>query len=242
MVRGFASFGLTKAPESFPKSPRLTGKRIGHWVRLPGCHHTRDHWTRVWDGGRWLDRKPAVRVILAHTGKDVDIGSIVSTDFDPGRRVSRPRKQAGATPNRTRDDALARRHAGAAPNRRRDLVLACEALNFLGDDFRDNYDRWLGVGLALSELGDAGLALWHTWSTPSSKYEPSVLDAKWAGFTPGHGASASRLVTLGSLLHLAREEGWPGPPRRVRGVTRHRGSISIRVTRRAESTKEGVGS
>lgn len=33
--------------EHFPKQPALTGKRYGNWIRLPGKHHKRDHWTRV---------------------------------------------------------------------------------------------------------------------------------------------------------------------------------------------------
>ena len=56
LIRNYAEFGLAKAPEAFPKSPRHTGKRIGPWVRLPGRHPKRDHYTRVWDDDRrtWL--------------------------------------------------------------------------------------------------------------------------------------------------------------------------------------------
>ena len=86
--------------------------------------------------------------------------------------------------------------------------------------------------MALSELGDEGLALWHRWSRPSVKYEPNVLDEKWAGFAVG------TTVTLGTLFYLAEQAGWPGPPRRVGGVTRHRGSITISVRRRIAESKE----
>src|SRR5262249_34722510 len=37
-------------------------------LRLPGRHHTRDHWSRVWDGARWLDGAEAVDQILRRDG------------------------------------------------------------------------------------------------------------------------------------------------------------------------------
>lgn len=92
LVRDFAASGLGKIPEVFPKSPRLSGKRMGNWVRLPGRHHTRDHWTKVWDGARWLDGEPAILAILAVTGRDVAVEAVVPRDFEPrGRGASRPR-------------------------------------------------------------------------------------------------------------------------------------------------------
>jgi hypothetical protein len=59
--------GLPKAPEQFPKQPdvRRCRKGLGNWLRLPGRHHKRDFWSRVWDGGRWLDGTGAVAFILA---------------------------------------------------------------------------------------------------------------------------------------------------------------------------------
>jgi hypothetical protein len=219
LVRDFARFGLAKAPETFPKSPRHSGKRIGGWVRLPGRHHTRDHWTKVWDPTRhcWAEGREAIDLILAVGGRDVAIASVVPADFDPDRR---PVRQQRPRPTSTR----------SPEQLRRDVALAREALAFLGDDHRDDYDGWLRVGMALSELGDKGLTLWHDWSRPSAKYDPYVLASKWAGFGPG--SAAGRPLTLGTLFHMAKEEGWPGPPKRVRGVTRHRGSTTIRVTRR----------
>src|SRR5205823_2062037 len=71
LARDFARFGLAKPPETFPRRPRLGGKRIGGLVRLPGLHHTRGHWSRAWDGERWLEGRQAIEAILAVTGKDV---------------------------------------------------------------------------------------------------------------------------------------------------------------------------
>ena len=46
------------------------GKGFGNWLRLPGRHHSRAHWTRVYDleQGAWLDSTPAIKYILSHQG------------------------------------------------------------------------------------------------------------------------------------------------------------------------------
>lgn len=72
LAQGWQSAGLTSEPESFPKredrhSPKGQG---GGWVRLPGRHHTRDVWARVFDGETWHDGALAVEEILSHTGDD----------------------------------------------------------------------------------------------------------------------------------------------------------------------------
>ncbi len=55
---------LASPPESFPKQRTLHPGQLGNWLRLPGRHHTRDHWTRVWDDGRWLTGEEAIKRIL----------------------------------------------------------------------------------------------------------------------------------------------------------------------------------
>jgi hypothetical protein len=54
-------------PEVFPKQDELNARRrFGNWYRLPGRHHKRrDHWTKCWDGTRWLDGEEAVAHLLA---------------------------------------------------------------------------------------------------------------------------------------------------------------------------------
>ncbi len=70
--------GMTKRPETFPKQaelrPHPDGKpSYGNWLRLPGRHHTREHWSRVWDGSRWLDGAEAVNFMLALQGDRPDL-------------------------------------------------------------------------------------------------------------------------------------------------------------------------
>lgn len=43
---------LDEEPETFPK--RLRRDSIGSWFRLPGLHHTHDHYTRIYSGDEWL--------------------------------------------------------------------------------------------------------------------------------------------------------------------------------------------
>jgi len=74
LVQDFAERGLAQAPETFPKQAAVTPQRpYGNWWRLPGRHHTRDHWTRVWDGCRWLDGVDAIRRILVTQGDAPDL-------------------------------------------------------------------------------------------------------------------------------------------------------------------------
>jgi hypothetical protein len=62
--------GFDKPPEQFPKQADVhrCRKRLGNWLRLPGRHHKRPFWSRVWDGGRWLEGHAAIDLILSPTG------------------------------------------------------------------------------------------------------------------------------------------------------------------------------
>ncbi len=64
----------------------------------------------------------------------------------------------------------------------------------------DQYQEWVNVGMALSELGSDGLTLWENWSNGSPKFTPGECGEKWKTFKPGNG------LTLGSLYHWAKED------------------------------------
>lgn len=55
LVSDWEGRNLDAVPETFPKSGELSGDKLGAWLRLPGLHHTRDQFTRVWSGDEWLD-------------------------------------------------------------------------------------------------------------------------------------------------------------------------------------------
>jgi putative DNA primase/helicase len=63
-------------------------------------------------------------------------------------------------------------------------------------------DDWIRVGMALkSHLGDAGWPLFDDWSATSDSYQASAARSVWRSFR-GSG------VNIGSLVHMARENGW----------------------------------
>lgn len=60
--RARLDFGVSV--ETFPKQASARGA-FGNWLRVPGRHHTRPHWSRVtWFGGDWQSGAEAVRMLL----------------------------------------------------------------------------------------------------------------------------------------------------------------------------------
>lgn len=104
-----------------------------------------------------------------------------------------------------------------------DLTQATANLKRLRPGRADDYQEWVNVGMALSQLGAAGLGLWEDWSQQSSKYQPGECEKKWKGFTPGDG------LGLGSLAHWADED--DPPTRRVyvngNGPSQNAGPVDV---------------
>jgi Bifunctional DNA primase/polymerase, N-terminal/Primase C terminal 2 (PriCT-2) len=109
-----------------------------------------------------------------------------------------------------------------------DMALAGDALKALENGGEGvHYDDWIEVGMALSQLGDGGLALWHEWSAQSEKYDADLTDYKWASLTPGAG------ITLGTLFKRARSRGWRGLDVDVfLGGRARRGSFTMTVPKK----------
>lgn len=78
-----------------------------------------------------------------------------------------------------------------------DFTQVVMALRVLAPHRRENYNEWLQVGMALSQLGEVGLTLWDSWSRDSDKYKPGDCARKWQTFKPDDG------ITLGSLYYWA---------------------------------------
>jgi hypothetical protein len=75
LIADFAMRGLDQAPEIFPGSPRFD--HYGDWLRLPGRHHTHDHYTRVyseetWSEENWLVGHDAIDRLLATRPAELD--------------------------------------------------------------------------------------------------------------------------------------------------------------------------
>src|SRR6266545_3278770 len=65
----------------------------------------------------------------------------------------------------------------------------------------DEYSKWIAVGQALAELGDAGRDLWIEWSEQSDKFDEDVCKAKWSTFK-----ADPQKLTLGSLFYWANQD------------------------------------
>jgi hypothetical protein len=69
----------------------------------------------------------------------------------------------------------------------------------------EDYDTWIKVGMALKrEYGDAALDAWDKWSSSSEKWDPRETWPKLESFR----REAGNVITLGTVIHLAREGGW----------------------------------
>lgn len=191
LVRGWKEQGLGGPPETFPKQEAIRPGGYGNWLRLPGRHHTRDHWTRVWDGSRWLEGIDAIRAILATEGTPataIPAEALAAPKPERKPRRKRPAGQLG-----------------------RDAELAREALEHL-KGLADDYEQWIDIGMCLTQLGAEGLALWDEWSQVGEKYQEGDCERKWRTFRPDGG------LTLGTLFFRAKERGYEGPGRNGRAA------------------------
>lgn len=98
--------GLAARPETYPKQASILPGKYGNWLRVPGRHHSRDHWSRAWDGERWLEGEAAVAFILSLRGSPPSL----LPDLPPP--PERPARQAPARLVVPPGDQLARRIAG----------------------------------------------------------------------------------------------------------------------------------
>jgi hypothetical protein len=111
LAASYREYGLADPPEVFPKQPdvRKCGKGLGNWLRLTGKHHTRDHWSRVWDGARWLEGNAAIDHILTLTGDPRRlIPKLPPSPLPPAQPGQR-----GANPTQTEGEEEAKRHERA---------------------------------------------------------------------------------------------------------------------------------
>lgn len=57
--------------ESFPKQPHVEPGRFGNWIRLPGKHHKRNHWSRLLTPQGWASADETIDAMLEMCGKRV---------------------------------------------------------------------------------------------------------------------------------------------------------------------------
>ncbi len=77
-----------------------------------------------------------------------------------------------------------------------------ELLRYI-DPSKLDYTAWLNIGMALKEEG-LGVEVWEEWSRrDAARYHTGECERKWKGFN-----GASNPVTGGTIVQLAKENGW----------------------------------
>jgi hypothetical protein len=102
LVADYRRAGLSYKPETFPKQRdvRKCFKRLGNWLRLPGRHHRRPFWSRVWDGSEWLDGHDAIDFMLSLSGDNPALLPDIPTPSPSPRRTYHPQVTNGSLSNR----------------------------------------------------------------------------------------------------------------------------------------------
>ena len=101
----------------------------------------------------------------------------------------------------------------------------------------DDRETWVQMGMAIkSELGDSGFDLWDIWSRQSLAYKERDAKVAWRSFK--FVGPSGRTVTIGSLYHEARLNGWGGTfegnPRVTTTVNTRRAEREAQELKRAE--------
>jgi len=187
---------LSVTAEGFPKQASI-GDGYGNFVRMPGKHHTRDHWSRICINSRWHEGADAVAALLNAPVNDIALLP------DPPK------------PQEQQRTASINRELNISGGRFSDTQIALDCLWHLGSDVADDRALWIKVGQILFDIDQGLLGEWESWSQQSSKYKPGECASKWKGF----GRRSGKAATLGTLIYLARNAGAaipyrsPDPPK-----------------------------
>lgn len=158
LVSNHKDLGFGNPPEQFPKQPdvRRCRKGLGNWLRLPGRHHKRPFWSRVWNGERWLQGHAAIDFILALTGDSPDlIPSIPAAPSVPAPQQSPRNFRITSGSNLT----------ARINGRLRRLPNLCEGQG--RDDVAFGFAAWLVRDMGLSdEVALGWLEIWDAGNRP----------------------------------------------------------------------------
>lgn len=81
-----------------------------------------------------------------------------------------------------------------------DIHQARAALSVIPSDDRE---LWVRMAIAMrSEFGDDGFSAWEDWSQTAPNYNPRAARDVWKSAKPGG------RITIGTLIHYARQYGW----------------------------------
>jgi len=181
--------------EVFPKGDAVTlHTPYGNWVRLPGKHHKRDHYTRIYLG-KWLDGADAISAILKIAGDDA---SCLIETCRSQQIANEPSRKNGRIANHEQRPDEEKVRSALSVYRNTDV----------------SQDEWCAVGMCLNDWDQIrGLAVWRDWSAQSSKHHPANhhCEDRWKRFHPGGG------LTIASIFKKAIDLGWEYKPTRSNG-------------------------
>lgn len=172
LVADHREHDLAVAPETFPKQPRVDPGRFGNWLRIPGKHHSRPHWSKVWNGSAWLEGRAAADGILVLAG---DAPSLIPTEVQSAPPRPTPTTSSPWKLHATSSDHLARRIRGRMARLPRRSV--GEGRRQVGFGFA----AWLTHDLALSDtVALPWLVEWNAGNVPPLS-EAQLLDVLRCG-------------------------------------------------------------
>jgi hypothetical protein len=164
-------------PETFPKQAQPTGKGLGNFIRLPGKHHTYNHWSRFWSDGVWLDVDQSVVAWLSLPAADASLIPEIDADVLAESIPKRSSRVVEIALNETLV-ALAERTIDQQP--------WCELLEGAGWKMNGNSggaeSTWTRPGKpggVSATLNHGGNNLLHVFSSAVSGLESSKSYGKW---------------------------------------------------------------
>jgi len=162
LVNQWERLNLDEEPETFPK--KLKPRSMGSWFRLPGLHHTRDHYSRVYSGDDWLSDP----WLAGHAAIDAMLGVVpgppppkAQEDAQYAPRTTRHKKNSGPNdlpkaPSRKASTRRSKQTASARPTICVDLdgVLASRAYRGKLDELGDPIDGAIEFTRELAQFAD----------------------------------------------------------------------------------------
>lgn len=183
--------------EAFPKQPNVNPEpgpgHYGNWVRLPGKHHKRDHWSRFWSGGDWIEWADGIAEMM----EDPPLSEAPAPAADAEARLYWPPEPA------ERGEGTEPLPISGGGDPAHDWATIVDCLPKIGEPHISDYDDWLRVGMVIHRTKPSlmGLATWDEWSQGSPKYEADACAKKWPTF--GTGAGHPTPVGIGTLVKWA---------------------------------------
>ncbi len=87
--------------EANPKQPTIGEGKFGNWLRVPGRHHTREHWPVAWTGTTWSSTRETIELILGHDGdswEKIPAAAYPEPEPEPHREEIRRREYTHGDP------------------------------------------------------------------------------------------------------------------------------------------------